>query len=116
MGFYSCFTMLMPKFNSYNEAVEQLKPYCDWATEHKGKDSDLELFFMGGGELPEAKWYDCDRDMAELSKAFPEVQFVILIEVEDGQKELVYAWHGEAKTRFSELVWNPEPWPFGVEL
>lgn len=61
--------------NSMNEHPDKFYPFRETIEDAEEDDSDASYFGMTCDES--SKWYGHDRDMLELSKAFPEIVFCL---------------------------------------
>ena len=96
MGYYSDFTGYIRRKddNSISEAklgaiylaLSNISGYEIW-----GESSKTTNFF-----LPDAKWYDVDANMTELSKRFPDYVFTIEQVGEDGMHWMMMFYNGRS--------------------
>lgn len=99
MGYYSNYSLTF-------QPEEPAKPIIDWLKEHTGYTAGWHSY-DGAICLNEAKWYDHQSDMAQLSAAFPSVKFELFCDGEDGDQWMVYAWQGKMEVCNSERVFEP---------
>lgn len=110
MGYYTCFDLSTKGNKTYkvSEIVSYMKKEYDKSDRYKyypfeynfdrelenDTISDLELYCM-----EEAKWYDHDIEMLELSKQFPEVVFCLYGDGEETE-DIWYTYYKNGKSQY----------------
>jgi hypothetical protein len=102
MGYYTCFSLSLStvdgtEIENDTDIIADFKERCEYA--------DCALDFQGGCNEPQ-KWYDCDDDLKEFSKNYPEVLFVMHGEG-DGNEDLwnLYVLNGKAQYAGAEITY-----------
>jgi len=97
MGYYTHYTLSMP--------LDAQEAFRQWLQ----PDSDQAFALCEDGTSNEqCKWYEHERDMAELSKLCPRALFILDCLGEDGARWRVYAKGGNTGRVEPRLDW-PEP-------
>lgn len=99
MGYYTNFTLSHDGDNSLDGAIET----------HIHAISGYEV--RVDCETDGWKWYSHEKDMATLSRNFPDIRFTLDCRGEDGEIWRVYAFDGKSKTVHPTIIF-PE---FSVE-
>lgn len=75
MGYMTCYSLVVGS-EEHEVADERREEVLGWIERDEAFRNELESFHDHGAE-GYAKWYEHERDMLRLSRAFPEVLFVL---------------------------------------
>ena len=104
MGYRSDFRL------ASNHADEVKQRILAWL---ETQNDDLKFYLKNLFEdeyVYESKWYDHTDDMVELSKAFPDEQFIVEVQGEEHDDMWCsYSWHGECRIVHASIVWPKDP-------
>jgi len=105
MGYRSDFRLVSAHDEETTQAI------IEWAKAQT--DPDLTFYFtqlFENNYLYDMKWYEHERDMATLSKAFPDEKFIIEVEGEGKDDQWAsYSLHGECRIIVASIVWPSDP-------
>ena len=93
MGYYTTFEVTVtPEPDGFAEALEELTGQC-----------------MDDGYIGDTKWYDCDKDILELSRAYTGCAFRVEGRGEEhGDHWVLYAKNGKS-VKYKREEWTPPP-------
>lgn len=99
MGYYTDFTLEVKELPKNADEKVYYRAINDYIQEHL---SFLESWYSGGWSA-NAKWYDAEEDMKEMSKQFPDVLFELFGNGEE-TGDLWYAWFKNGKMQYTKAT------------
>jgi len=119
MGYYSDYEVIIRGLSDGKEEkfIEDLQAFCPDLVQSleyeaqdiikamdEGKTDLITLYFN-------AKWYQCEEEIGDISFKHPELEFTIYCRGEDGEMWVVYGCNGEVESYKAEIIY-PEPTVF----
>lgn len=119
MGYYTDYDVKIRGLKGVNrdKFVEDLKSICPDMMFSMDEDLSGDYSFLGPEDYDEvdtyfnAKWYQCEEEIGDISFKHPELEFTIYCRGEDGEMWVVYGCNGEIESYKAEVKY-PEPTVF----
>lgn len=119
MGYYTDYDVHIKGLKGKNreKLLEDFKSICPDMMFSVEEDYNGELTFLETEDYDEvdtyfnAKWYDCEDEIEDISFKYPELEFTIYCRGEDGEMWVVYGCSGEVERHSAEVKY-PEPTVF----
>ena len=119
MGYYTDYEVHIKGLKGKNreKLLEDFKSICPDMMFSVEEDHNGQPTFLETEDYDEvdtyfnAKWYQCEEEIGDISFKHPELQFTIYCTGEDGEMWVVYGCNGEVESYKAEIKY-PEPTVF----
>lgn len=120
MGYYTDYDVKIRGLKGKNRRkfVDDIRSICpDMMFNLEEDDTTYDLAFLGNEEQDiaetyfNAKWYDCEDEIENISFKYPDLEFEIYCRGENAEMWVVYGCNGEVERHSAEIKY-PEPTVF----